>query len=350
MQISRFLAPLALGALSVGFSTTLLPTPSAAAGTSYTVAHTYTVGGEGFWDYLTYDASSKHVFISRGTHVMVVDPTTGAVVGDIADTPGVHGIAVAPELGKAFTSNGRANAVGIVDLATLKVTKSVALDGKNPDAIVYDPASKRVFAFNHSSNNYTAVDAVSGDALPSVSLPGVPEFAAVGNNGMVYVNIEDKGQIVAIDAKKNTVMATWTMAGCESPTGLSIDAAHHRLFAGCGNNVMAIVNADTGALVASVPIGKGTDATAFDPATQLAFSSNGEGTLTVVHEDSPDKFTVVENAKTAPGARTMAVDTTTHAALVVTADTETATPAPGETRGRRTMVPGSFRMLVLSAK
>jgi DNA-binding beta-propeller fold protein YncE len=359
MRILRSINALTLCAL---VATATSPAASAAPPV-YAVAQRFAVGGDGGWDYLAYDASSKHVFVSRGTHVMVVDPVGGTVVGDVADTPGVHGIAFAPELGLGFTSNGRTNAVGFFDLKTLKTTASVPVDGKNPDAIVYDPASQRVFAFNHNSNNYTAVDAKSGKALPSVALPGVPEFAAVGANGMVYVNIEDRAMIGAIDAKTNTVVAMWPLAGCESPTGLAIDVVHKRLFAGCGNGVMAIVNADTGAVVATPKTGRGTDATAFDPGTQLAFSSNGgDGTLTVIHEDSPDAYTVVQNAATAPGARTMALDTTRHDPLVVTADFTLATPGPSATpsaapapgappaRPRRTMVPGSFVVLLLTAK
>ena len=342
MKITAFLA------LSALLTVAAFPAPGGAAGTAnYHVTHTFALPGDGGWDYLTYDAPGKRLFISRGTHVMVVDPAAGTVIGDIPETPGVHGIALAQELGKGFTSNGRDNSVTVFDLKTLKQTAKVALDAKNPDAIVYDPASKRVFTGNGGSNNVSAVDATTNAVVGNIALPGRPEFGAAGN-GMVYFNIEDKNQIVAIDARKNTIVNTWPLGTCDGPSGLSMDVAHHRLFSGCSNKVMMVVNSDNGAIVATLPIGQGTDATAFDPGTQLAFSSNGEGTLTVAHEDSPAAITVVQNATTQPGARTLAVDTNTHNVYVVAAQFTLGSPAPGQTRPSRTMVPGSFKLLVVS--
>ncbi len=317
----------------------------------YQLKQKYVLGGEGGWDYLTYDSVGKRLFISRGTHVMVVDPAKGTVLGDIPDTTGVHGIALAQDLGKGFTSNGRDNTVTVFDLKTLKEISKVKVEGAdNPDAILYDPASKRVFTFNGRSKNATVIDADKGTVLATIPLDGKPEFAAADGKGMVYVNIEDKNQLTSIDAKKGAVAASWPLTGCEEPAGLAIDRKSRRLFAGCHNKVMAVVDADNGKVVATVPIGQGVDANEFDPGTQLAFSSNGDGTLTVVHEDSPDKYTVAQNAETLRAARTMALDANTHDVYLVTAEFEEQPPAKEGDRPRRVMKPGSFTLLVMSRK
>jgi DNA-binding beta-propeller fold protein YncE len=322
-----------------------------AAEPQYQLKQKYVIGGDGGWDYLTYDPAGKRLFISRGTRVQVVDPVKGTVVAEIADTGGVHGIALASDLGKGFTSNGRENTVTVFDLKTLKETSKIKIEGgENPDAILYDPASKRVFTFNGRSKNATVIDAEKGTVVATIPLDGKPEFAAADGKGMVFVNIEDKSELVSIDAKKAAVAKTWPLTGCEEPSGLAIDQKHHRLFAGCHNKVMAIVNADDGKVVATVPIGQGVDANAFDPGTELAFSSNGDGTLTVVHEDSVDKFKVVQNAETQRGARTMALDPNTHEVYLVTAEFDEQPPAEGQTRPRRTMKPGSFTLLVMEKK
>ena len=315
----------------------------------YQLKQKYVLGGEGFWDYLTYDPAGKRVFISRGTHVMVVDPAKGSVIGDIPDTPGVHGIALAPELGKGFTSNGRENTVTVFDLKTLKQTAKIKLDGaENPDAIVYDPASKRVFTFNGRSHNSSVIDAKSNAVVATIPLDGKPEFGVSDGKGTVFANIEDKSELTSIDSKNAKVQKTWSLAPCEEPSGLAIDQKHRRLFSGCHNKMMAVVNADTGKVIATPAIGEGVDANAFDPGTELAFSSNGDGTLTVVHEDSPDKFTVVENAPTQRFARTMTLDTANHEVYLVTAEIEEAPPAKEGERPRRSMKPGSFTLLVMS--
>ena len=317
----------------------------------YEVKHKYVLGGEGGWDYLTFDPAGKRLFISRGTHVMVVDPYKGSVIGDIPDTAGVHGIALAQDLGKGFTSNGRENTVTVFDLKTLKEMAKIKIEGENPDAILYDPASQRVFTFNGRSKNATVIDAAKGTVAATIPLDGKPEFAASDGKGMVFVNIEDKSEITEIDAKKATVVKSWPLAPCEEPSGLAIDQKTRRLFSGCGNKLMAVSNADTGKLITTVPIGEGVDANGFDPETKLAFSSNGrDGTLTVVHEDSPDKFTVVENAPTQKFARTMALDTTNHDVYEVTAEIEEAPPAKEGERPRRTMKPGTFTLLVVGKK
>ena len=300
-------------------SVSLAAVALAAAGPGYHVVKTYKVGGEGGWDYLTYDTSGHRVFVSRGNHVMVLDGESGVTLGDIPETLGVHGIALAPDLGRGFTSNGLANAITIFDLKTLKPIGQ-APTGQNPDAILYDPVSKRVFAFNGRSNNATAIDAASGQPVGTIPLTGNPEFAVTDGKGTVFVNIENKHTLTAIDSQKLSVKSNWDLPGCEDPSGLSMDLENRRLFAVCSNKLMAIVDADSGRLVTTVPIGAGPDASAFAPKTGLVFSSNGrDGTLTVVHEDSPDKFTVVANLPTESGARTMALDQDTGTVYLVTA-------------------------------
>jgi YVTN family beta-propeller protein len=336
-----------LAVLLLGF--TVLPLTAAPAKSHYELKQKFTLGGEGGWDYLMYDADGRRLFISRGTHVMVVDPEKGTVIGDIPDTPGVHGIALAPELGKGFTSNGRENTVTVFDLKTLKQIAKVKLDGaENPDAILYDPASKRVFTFNGRSKNSSVVDAKTNAVLATIPLDGKPEFAASDGKGTVFVNIEDKSELTSIDPAHAKVLKTWSLSPCQEPSGLAIDRKHRRLFAGCHNKMMAVVNADTGKVIATPAIGQGVDANAFDPSKELAFSSNGDGTLTVVHEDTPDKFSVVENANTERFARTMALNPTNHEVYLVTAQIEEAPPERDGERPRRTMKPGSFTLLVMS--
>ena len=312
------------------------------------VLKTYKLGGEGFWDYLTIDAASRHLFISRGTHVMVIDADSGKVVGDIPDTPGVHGIALAPEFDRGFTSNGREGSVSIFDLKTLKVIDKIKEVGENPDAILYDPATKRVFTFNGRSHDSTAIDAKTGKIVGKVPLDGKPEFGVSTGKGEVFVNIEDKSELTAIDPKNLKVKATWPLAPCEEPSGLAIDLKHRRLFAGCDNKLMAVVNADTGKVITTVPIGQGVDADRFDPETQYAFASCGDGSLTVVHEDSPEKFTVVQSVATERGARTMELDPKTHEIFLATAKFgPPPAPTPEQPRPRPTMLPDSFVILVV---
>lgn len=323
----------------------------ALAASQYELKQKYVIGGEGGWDYLTYDAAGKRLFVSRATRVQVIDPVKGSVIAEIPNTTGVHGIALAHDLGKGFTSNGRENSVTVFDLKTLQETAKIKLDGgENPDAIIYDPASKRVFTFNGRSKNASAIDAATSTAVGNIALDGRPEFAAADGAGMVYVNIEDKSEIQAIDAKKAAVVGTWPLNGCEEPSGLAIDPKHHRLFSGCHNKVMAVTNAETGKVITTVPIGEGVDANGFDPGTELAFSSNGDGTLTVVHEDAPDKFSVVQNATTLRGARTMALDPASHNVYLVTAEFEEQPPAKEGDRPRRSMKPGTFTLLVMERK
>jgi len=278
---------------------------------------------------------------------MVLDADSGKSVGDIPDTPGVHGIALAPELGKGFTSNGREGTVSVFDIKTLVPTGKVKV-GDNPDAILYDPATQRVFTFNGRSQDSTAIDAASGKVLGTIKLDGKPEFAASDARGQIFVNIEDKSELVAIDPDKLEVKAKWPLAPCEEPTGLSMDRKNRRLFVGCHNKMMAVVDADSGKVLATPAIGEGVDATAFDPETGLAFASCGEGVLTVVKEESPDKFTVAENVPTKRGARTLALDAKTHNVFVVTADFgPPPEPTADNPQPRPAMLPDSFVVLVV---
>jgi YVTN family beta-propeller protein len=317
----------------------------------YHLLKTIKLGGEGFWDYLAFDSPTRRLFISRGTKVVVLDVDSEKVVGEIPDTQGVHGIALAPELHDGFTSNGMAGTVTIFDMSTLQVIGH-ADAGKNPDAIVYDPSTKRVFTMNGRSNDSTAIDAVTGKVAGTIALGGKPEFAVADGAGHVYVNLEDKSQIQQIDSNNLVVTATWPLAPCESPSGLAMDTKNRRLFAGCHNQVLAVVDADSGKVVASPAIGIGVDANKFDPGTGFVFSSNGGagGTLTVIHEDSPDKYTVVDNVVTQMGARTMAVDPKTHEVYLVTATFAPPVATPDNPHPRPGLVPGSFVVLVLGVR
>jgi DNA-binding beta-propeller fold protein YncE len=325
----------------------LAATASAQTSPGYAVTQRHVLGGEGGWDYLTWDAAGERLFITRGTHVIVVDSATGKQTGEIPNTAGVHGVALAPDLGKGFISDGRENKVTVFDLKTLATLATVDV-GKVPDAICYEPKTKRVFTFNARGNDATAIDATTNKVLGAIALGGKPEFAVADGKGRLFVNIETTAELVEIDPAQLAVKARWPMHGCTEPSGLALDVKHGRLFAGCDNKVMAIVDAKSGALVATLPIGAGVDAVTYDPDKKLAFSSNGEGTLTVVHEDSPDKFTVVETLPTERGARTHILDPATHRVYTVTAGFGPAPAATAENpRPRPTIVPGSFVLLVI---
>ena len=323
---------------------TLLTTMTAeAAGPEYKVVKTWKLGGDGGWDYLTADSDGHRLFIARATRVMVVDTESGKQVGGIPDTAGVHGIALDYEIGRGFTSNGREDTVSVFDLKSLAVEKKIKV-GSGPDAILYDPFSKRVFTFNGkgSDRSATAIDASKGEVVGKIELGGKPEFAATDEKGTVFVNIEDKSEIVAFDPVKLVVKSRWKLRDCEEPTGLSIDRKTRRLFAGCSNKKMAIVDADSGRVVASPAIGDGCDATAFDGGLGLAFPSAGDGTITVIKEDGADKFSVVQTVTTQKSARTMAVDSKTHQLFTVGANVT-------GTRQDRKIEPDSFVVLVVEA-
>lgn len=315
----------------------------AAGASGYHLVKTIPVSGNEGWDYIAVDSDARRVYVSHGTHVVVLDADTYAEVGNIPDTQGVHGIAIAAELGRGFVSNGRANTVTIVDTKTLK-TLSTVKAGTNPDAIIYDPGSKRVFTMNGNSKDTTAINASDGSVVRTLALGGKPEFAVADGKGSIFVNIEDTSELVQFDAQNLKVLHRWPLAPCKEPSGMAADLKSRRLFLGCDNKMMAVINADTGKVIATPAIGEGVDANAFDPSAGLAFASNGEGTLTVVHEDSPDKFTVVETVPTKKSARTMALDLKTHNIFLPAAEFDA--PAAGERRGK--MKPGSFVVLVVS--
>jgi len=305
------------------------------------------IPGGGFWDYLTTDPDTGRVFVSHGTEVDVVDGQKGEVTGKITGLKLVHGIALAPEFNHGFISDGAANQVVVFDMKTLAKVGEVAA-GTNPDGIIYDPASKRVFAFNGRSANATAVDAEKGTLAGTVMLEGKPEFPAPDGKGHVFVNIEDKSEVMDIDAKALMVVHKWPLAPCKEPSGMAMDTQTRRIFSGCDNTMMAVMNADTGKVVTTVPIGDGVDATWFDPGTKYVLNSCGdEGVLTVIHEDSPDKYTVVENVKTEKGARTMALDPKTHMVYLALAQVEMIPPPAGDAKAqpRRKVVPGTFSLL-----
>ncbi len=330
---------------------TIISTPSLAPAASpaggYHLVKKVSLGGEGGWDYLLVDPVARRVYISRSTHVMVVDADNYSVVGDIPDTAGVHGIAIVPKLGRGFTSNGRAANATIFDLKALKPIGTVST-GKNPDAIIYDEASRRVFTFNGGSGDTTSIDAATGTVAGTIPLGGKPEFATADGRGEIFVNLEDKSEVVALDSRKLSVLAHWPLAPCEEPSGMAIDRKNHRLFIGCRNQMMAVMDATNGHVVTTLPIGRGVDANAFDPETGLAFSSNGDGTLTVVQEDSVDRFHVLENVTTERGARTMALDLKTHRVFLVTAEFgPPPAPTPEQPRPRPTLVPNSFHLMVM---
>ena len=320
---------------------------ASAQGPGYHVTNSFKVGGEGGWDYLTLDADSRLLYISRGTHVIVMNVESGTVEGDIPDTPGVHGIALARDLGRGFVSNGREGTVTIFDLKSLKVISKVKA-GQNPDAILYDPATKRVFTFNGHSHDSTAIDAASGNVLATIKLDGKPEFAVSDANGKVFVNIEDKSELTEIDPAKLAVTSTWPLTPCQEPSGLAIDRKNRRLFSGCDNEMMAVVDADTGRVITTLPIGKGVDAAAFDPDNGFAFASCGDGHLTVIKEDSSDKYSVAENVATQEGARTMALDAKTHNVYLVTAKFgPPPAPTPEQPHPWHSIVPDTFVVLVV---
>jgi DNA-binding beta-propeller fold protein YncE len=310
----------------------------------YRFAREIPVGGEGGWDYLSVDSAAYRLYVSHATKVVVIDTQANTVVGEIPDTPGVHGFAIAPDLGRGFSSNGRENKSSIVDLKTLKLIQKVDT-GENPDAILYEPGRKEVYTMNGRGKSATVFDAQSGKVVATIPLEGKPEFAqADPKAGKVYVNIEDLSAIKVIDTATHKVTATWPIAPGEAASGMAIDPDNHRLFIGCDNKLMLMVDNANGKVVYSVPIGEGVDSNWFDPATKLAFSSNGQaGTVTIAHEETPALLKVVQTLKTMRGGRTMALEPSTHNIYVAVTDYEPRAPGSKE---RPKVVPGTFRVLV----
>jgi DNA-binding beta-propeller fold protein YncE len=309
----------------------------AVAAGGYHLLNKIPVPGDGGFDYLTVDNGARRLYVSHGTQVEVLDADSGAIVGKIPNTKGVHGIAVAPDLGRGFTSNGQSSTVTIFDLKTLAPVGEVKT-GKKPDAIIYDPATHRVFAFNGDSKSATVIEAADGKVAGTIELGGGPEFAASDGGGHVFVNLEDKSMTLNLNSREMKVEQRWPLAPCDGPSAMAMDQKSRRLFIGCGNKMMAVVNADSGKVVTTMPIGDRVDAAAFDPGTGLAFFSNGDGTLNVFHEDSADKYSAVETVKTQSGAKTLALDPKTHKIFLSAAERKGA---------RGPIVPGSFTILVV---
>ena len=327
----------------------LLLIATGAHGQNYKLLKSVPIGGEGGWDYLAIDATARKLYVTHASKIVIVDLAQDKVVGEIADTPGVHGFAVAPELDHGFSSNGAESRVSVIDLKTLKTIAKIET-GENPDAILFEPTRSEVYAFNGRGKSATVIDAKSNQVVATVPLSGKPEFAAAdGLSGRVFCNIEDKNEVAVIDMKTHAVTASWPLAPGEEPTGMAFDAVHHRLFVGCHNKLMTMLDSDTGKITATVPIGVGVDACAFDDATQLAFASCGDGTIMIGKEEALDKLAVVQTLTTERGARTMALDPATHRIYTCTAQIapEPASPSPpaGERR-RPSYVPGTFHLLV----
>jgi len=313
---------------------------------SYKFLNEIPIGGEGGWDILTVDSGAKRLYLSHATKVVVVDLEKNAVAGEIADTPGVHGFIPVPELQRGFSTNGRENKSSVVDLATLKTISKIDT-GDGPDAFAYDVKHGEVYIFNHKGNSATVIDAKNTKVVATIQLGGAPEFGVSDDAaGKIYVNLEDKSEVAVIDATKHEVVAHWPLAPGTEPTGIALDAAHHRLFSTCHNKMMEMVDTTNGKVMGSVPIGSGVDGCAFDDTTQLAFASCGEGTTTIAKEDG-DKLTLVQTLKTERSARTMAVDPNTHRIYLPSAQFEPpATPSPGASPTRPKMVPNTMKLLV----
>ena len=350
MNARRFLG-LLCGACLIGSALFILtgsPAYTAPQASGYKVVRRMPVGGDGGWDYLRVDSDAHRIYLSRGDHMMVVDETTGKVAADLPNTKGIHGMALAQDLGKGFTSNGGANTVTVFDLKTLKPLSEIKTTGENPDSIIYDPGTKRVFTFNGRSSNSTAIDATTGQVVGTVALGGKPEEPALDGKGMMYVNIEDKSEMVTFDTKTLAVKSHWPLAPCEGPSALAMDLAHRRLFAAC-DKVLVVVNADTGKVVASPPIGGDPDGDGFIPEKGLVFASCREGLVSVIHQDSPDKYSVVGNVTTQFGTRTMTIDQKTGHVFTVTADFKPAPPpTPDNPRPRPQQIANSFVILELA--
>jgi DNA-binding beta-propeller fold protein YncE len=335
-----------LTVFGLAISAALAGAPAApAADGPYSLIKEIPVGGQGGWDYLFVDSPARRLYVSHATKVVVIDLDQDRVVGEITNTPGVHGFAVAPALHRGFASNGRENTVSIVDLKTLETVARVET-GENPDAILFEPKHEEVYAFNGRSHSATVIAAGSGKVVATIALSGRPEFAACDPQaGRIYDNLEDKNAIAVIDTERHEVVATWPIAPGEAASGMAIDLAHHRLFVGCGDNkLMLMLDSTNGKVLASVPIGAQVDANSFDPGTGLAFSSNGEGTVTIARQETPDTLKVVQTLPTERGAKTMTLDPTTHKIYLGAAKFEPA--KPGAPQNRPTPVPGSFRILV----
>ena len=323
---------------------------SGQAAPNYHVARKVKIGGDGGFDYVTTDPSSKRVFLTHSTHVVVYDLAKDTVVGDIPNTKGVHGVALAPDLNRGFTSNGGDSSVTIFNYRTLEIIKVLPIHAINPDAITYDEVTRRVFTWNHGTHDATVIDAEKGEVVGTIPNMGTPETAVTDGKGTLWVNIEDTNEIVKIDTKTMKETGRFSIAPCDAPTGLAIDRANRVLFAACGSRHMTIIDADKQAVITTVPIGPGADGAAFDPQTKLAFaSSGGDGTTTVVQQVSRNEYKVVQTVPTLRGSRTISLDPTTHRIyqMAVEYGPAPAPATPGGRAGRPPIVPGSFSLLII---
>jgi hypothetical protein len=309
---------------------------------AYKITHTYTLGGDGGWDYIVPDPANHRLFIARQTRVMVVDEDTGKLLGEVTGIKGAHGTAVAPATGHGFATSGNDQSVVMFDLKSFQVLGRIPA-AEDADAILFDSPSNRVFTLNGDAKSSTVIDP-AGKLITNIPLGGKPEYGASSDDGKVYANLTDTSEVVEIDAKNATVTRRWPTAPCKQPVAMAIDTAHHRLFSGCRSGVMAISDYKAGKVVANLPIGKGVDGAGYDPASGDAFASNADGTLTVIHQDSPDEYHVVENVKTPMGSRNMGLDPTNHRVFVVAAEFG---PPPASGRGRGPVLPGTFKLLVI---
>jgi YVTN family beta-propeller protein len=320
----------------------IISSSSLIAQSNYKIANKIHVEGEGGWDYLNVDEVNGTIFVSHATVAQAIDIKTGKLVGTIPDTKGIHGIAIANDLNKGFTSNGRDSSVTVFNLKTFEVITKIQVTGQNPDAILYDPYSQKVFTFNGRSNNSTVIDAKENKVVATIPLDGKPEFSATDGKGKIFVNIEDKSVINVINASTLKVEQHWPIAPGEEPSGLALDNQNHRLFSVCGNKLMVVIDAETGKVITTLPIGDRCDGVAFDPELKRAYSSNGEGSITVVQEENSNSFKVLETIVTQPGAKTIAINKTTHHLYLTTAEYES---APTADNRRPPVKPNSFQIL-----
>jgi DNA-binding beta-propeller fold protein YncE len=324
------------------------PSLAAQSSQSYEITHTYNVGGDGGWDYVVPDAPNHRVFIGRQNRVMVVDMNSGRLIAEVTGINGAHGTAVAPATGHGFATSGNDSSIVMFDLKTYKTLARIPA-AEDADAIIYDPTSKRIFSFNGDANSSTVIDAHMGTLLTNIPLGGKPEYGQSARNGKIYANLVDSSQIVEIDARTLTVTRRWSTAPCKNPVSMAIDTRHQRLFSGCRSGVMAISDYKNGTVVATVPIGRGVDGAGYDPVLHDAYASSADGTLTVIHQDSPDSYRVVQTVQTAEGGRNMGLDPATHRIYVVSAKFG---PVPADStaanpRRRAPIVPGTFMVMVV---
>lgn len=332
-------------------SAMLAPTAHASTAHPYKIVSRYPVSGSEGWDYIAHDSKRDHLFISRVDHVQVMDTTSGKVVGTIPDTPGVHGIAFAQDLNLGFTSNGRSDTVTVFKLDSLKVVDTIKTSGAGPDAILYNPALKRVYTFNGHGQNVTVIDAITRKVIATIAVAGRPEFAVNDNQGHIFFNIEDKNEMAMIDTQSSTLVKRWSLAPCEEPSGLAMDEKHHRLFAVCSNQKMMVVDAVSGKIITTVAIGDGPDAVAFDPKSKLIFVSNGNGFLTMVHQETSDRYTVKTNLPTQKGSKTLVLNPTTHTVYLVGAEfTPAQAPTAGVPHPRPTVIADTVNVMVVAPK